>query len=317
MIQNALRMNFMKRHLIALIFLLTALAATAQDTIAPAELTRYKFKLDSTSFLIGDQAELVIEPATIFPTLEDLTNNDIVAVRQWVDSTNGTLHTAITSFEEGEHWYHIGTDSLLINVRDVAGVDTTTANIKDIADILRQPYTFGEIAKVVGIILGILAIIAAAIFVFLRLKNHKPLITIPQEPPLPPDTRALNALENLRQQQKWQQGKVKEYHTELTDILRNYLEETYHIQSTEMTTDQTLDAFQSSLAYSEDNYAKLRQILQTADMVKFAKSEPLPYQHDLSMTQAVDFVKSTAPQPAPNPSTASLNTDPQNTNQQQ
>ena len=110
---------------------------------------------------------------------------------------------------------------------------------------------------------------------------------------------------------------MKEYHTELTDILRNYLEETYHIQSTEMTTDQTLDSFQSSLAYSEDNYAKLRQILQTADMVKFAKSEPLPYQHDLSMTQAVDFVKSTAPQPAPNPTTASLNTDPQNTNQQQ
>lgn len=307
----------MKRYLIAALFLLAGLAATAQDTIAPAELTQYKYKLDSTSFLIGDQAELTIEPAILFPTLEDLTNNDIVAVRQWVDSTDGSLHTAITSFEEGEHWYHIGADSLLITVRDVAGVDTTSTNIKDIAGILRQPYTFGEIAKVVGIILGILVLIAAAIFVFLRFKNHKPLITIPQAPPLPPDTRALNALETLRQQQKWQQGMVKEYHTELTDILRNYLEETYHIQSTEMTTDQTLDAFHACLAFSEDNYGKLRQILQTADMVKFAKSEPLPYQHDLSMTQAVDFVKSTAPQPASTATSPADSTDPQTPNPQQ
>lgn len=307
----------MKRYLIAALFLLAGVAALAQDTIAPAELTQYKYKLDSTSFLIGDQAELIIEPATILPTLEDLTNNDIVAVRQWVDSTNGTLHTAITSFEVGEHWYHIGADSLMITVRDVAGVDTTTANIKDIAGILRQPYTFGEIAKVVGIILGILALIAAAIFVIMRIKNHQPLITIPQEPPLPPDIRALNALETLRQQQKWQQGKVKEYHTELTDILRNYLEETYHIQSTEMTTDQTLDAFQGCPAFSEESHSKLRQILQTADMVKFAKSEPLPYQHDLSMTQAVEFVKSTAPQPAPTETPATDSNDSQTPNSEQ
>ncbi len=306
----------MKRYLIAVLFLLAGLVASAQDTL-PAERLQYKFKLDSTSFLIGDQAELTIEPAAILPTLEELTNNDIVAVRQWVDSTDGTLHTAITSFEEGEHWYHIGADSLLITVRDVAGVDTTSANIKDIAGILRQPYTFGEIAKVVGIILGILALIAAAIFAFLRFKNHKPLIAIPQAPPLPPDTRALNALESLRQQQKWQQGLVKEYHTELTDILRNYLEETYHIQSTEMTSDQTLDAFEGSPAYSEESYNKLRQILQTADMVKFAKSQPLPYQHDLSMTQAVEFVKSTAPQPTQTTTASPDNAEPQNPNPQQ
>lgn len=289
----------MKRYLIAPLFLLIGLAVHAQDTIASDALPRYKYTIDSTSFLIGDQAVITFQPATIFPTLDELSNNDIVAVRQWVDSTDGTLHTAITSFEEGEHWYHIGADSLLLTVRDVAGVDTTSSNIKDIAGILRQPYTFGEIAKVIGIILGILALIAAAIFIYLRLKSHKPLISIPQAPPLPPDTRALNALEELRQQQLWQQGKVKEYHTLLTDILRNYLEETYHIQSTEMTTDQTLDAFRSCPAYKEEAYGHLRQILQTADMVKFAKSEPLPYQHDLSMSQAVDFVKAIAPQPAP------------------
>ncbi|MBO4599877.1 MAG: hypothetical protein J5641_03970 [Bacteroidales bacterium] len=286
----------MKKH-ITILLLLTAWVTTAwaQDTLLSTQTTRYNFHLDSTTIMLGDQTVLAIEPATLYPTLEELTHNDIVAVSQWTDSANGNFCTALTSFEEGEHWLHVGVDSVLITVKDVPGVDTTNTNIRDIANILRQPYTFGEIAKVVGIVLGILALVAAIVFVIIRIKNHKPLISIPQAPPLPPDTRALNALEELRQRQLWQQGLVKEYHTELTDIVRNYLEETYNIQSTEMTTDQTLDAFHGSEAYTVEAESMLQQMLQTADMVKFAKSQPLPYQHDLSMTQAVDFVKLTAP----------------------
>ena len=288
--------TLMKKHIL-LILLLATLGATvsAQDSVLSTQTTRYQFQLDSTTIMLGDQTVLAIKPATIYPTLEDLTNNDIVAVRQWTDSTTGNLCTALTSFEEGEHWLHVGADSVLITVKDVPNVDTTNTNICDIANILHQPYTFGEIAKVVGIVLGILALVAAVIFVVIRLKRHKPIISIPQAPPLPADVRALNALEDLRQQQLWQQGRVKEYHTQLTDIVRNYLEETYNIPSTEMTSDQTLDAFRSCPAYNEEASSQLQQMLQTADMVKFAKSQPQPYQHDLSMTQAVNFIKLTAP----------------------
>ena len=272
---------------------------SAQDSVLSSQNIRYQFRLDSTTIMLGDQTVLSIEPATIYPSLEDLTGNDIVALNQWIDSANGSFCTALTSFEEGEHWLHVGADSVLITVKDVPNVDTTTTNIRDIANILRQPYTFGEIAKVVGIVLGILALLAAIVFIIIRLKRHKPIISIPQTPPLPPDVRALEALEALRQQQLWQQGQVKEYHTLLTDIVRNYLKETYHIQSTEMTSDQTLDAFHDCSAYTEESSSLLRQMLQTADMVKFAKSQPLPYQHDLSMTQAVNFVKLTAPKTEP------------------
>lgn len=285
------------KRLTLLILLLNVLGVTAsaQDTLLSTQTTRYKFQLDSTTIMLGDQTVLAIEPSAIYPSLEDLTNNDIVAVNQWIDSTNGNFCTALTSFEEGEHWLHVGVDSVLITVKDVPNVDTTNTNIRDIANILRQPYTFGEIAKVVGIVLGILALVAAIIFIVIRIKQHKPIITIPQAPPLPADVRALDALETLRQQQLWQQGRVKEYHTQLTDIVRNYLEETYSIPSTEMTSDQTLDAFHSCSAYTEEASSQLQQMLQTADMVKFAKSQPQPYQHDLSMTQAVNFVKLTAP----------------------
>lgn len=283
----------MKRIILAALLLIGALAASAQDTAAL--LPTYKFQFDSTTLLLGDQTVLTIQPAAVMPSLEDLSNNDIVAVRQWIDSTDGTLRTALTSFEPGEHWYHIGADSVLLTVNDVPDVDTTKAEIRDIAPIFRQPYTFGEVAGFIGIILGILALIAAAWFVYRRIRDHKPIIAIPQAPPLPPHTRALNELEALRQRQLWQQGQAKEYHTRLTDILRNYLEETYSIPSTEMTTDQTLEAFRSCPAFSADAEQQLRQVLQTADMVKFAKSEPQPYQHDLSMSQAVSFVRATAP----------------------
>lgn len=303
-----------KKLFIAALLFTAGLIASAQDTAAIASLPSYKYHIDSTNFLLGDQVTLTIEPAAILPTLEDLTNNDIVAVRQWVDSTSGVLYTAITSFEPGQHYLHIGSDSVLLTVNDVANVDTTKTEIKDIANIFKQPYTFGEIASVVGIVLGIMALIAAAIYIIKRIREHKPIIAIPQAPPLPADVRALNALDNLRQRQLWQQGMVKEYHTELTDILRNYLEETYHIQSTEMTTDQTLDAFRSSSAYTSDAEQMLRQVLQTADMVKFAKSEPLPHQHDLSLSQSINFVKAIAPAQA---SETKDPTSTQNTNNQQ
>lgn len=288
-----------KKHFCAIILALAALVGWAQDTNAVQTLPVYKFKFDSTTFLLGDQTVLAIESGTPLPTIDDLSNNDIVAVRQWMDSTNGTFYTALTSFEVGEHWLHIGADSVLLTVNDVPNVDTTSAEIKDISPIFRQPYTFGEVATVIGIVLGILALLATAYYFYRRWKDHKPLIALPKVPPVPTDVHALNELEALRQRQLWQQGMIKEYHTLLTDVLRNYLEEAYHIPSTEMTTDQTLDAFRACPAYSSESEKNLRQILQTADMVKFAKSEPQPYQHDLSMTQSIAFVKATAPRPEP------------------
>lgn len=275
--------------------------AFAQDTL-PA-VPHYSYRLDSTSIMLGDQTVLAVEKTPIYPSLDDLSNNDIVAVRQWMDTANGTLYTALTSFEEGEHWLHIGDDSVLITVNDVPGVDTTNANIRDIANIMSQPYTFGEIARVVVYLWILCALVAAAVLLYLRIKRKKPLIGTTQQPQLPPDTRALQRLEQLRQQQLWQQGKTKEYYTELTDTVRVYLEEACNIQSTEMTTDQTLDAFQTSPACTSESENQLRQILQSADMVKFAKSQPQPYQHDLALGQATDFIKATWLVLAPKPET--------------
>lgn len=301
-----MRFEKMKKIFILLIILLSLGAkAFAQDSLPTVP--HYSFRLDSTTIMLGDQTVLAVEKGPMYPSLDDLTNHDVVAVRQWMDTADGTLYTALTSFEEGEHWLHIGADSVLLTVNDVPGVDTTSTNIRDIAGIMSQPYTFGEIARVVLFVWLFWAMVAAAILIYLRIKRRKPLISLPQAPPLPPDTRALQRLEELRQRQMWQQGMVKEYYTELTDTVRVYLEESCGIQSTEMTTDQTLDAFHNSPACNSESEAGLRQILQAADMVKFAKSQPQPYQHDLALGQATDFIKSTWD--ALNPQPESINTE--------
>ena len=266
------------------------MALMAQDSLIAVR-PHYNYYIDSTNISLGDQFTLTVHQGESYPTPDELTNNEMVAVRQWYDTVSGNQYTAMTCFTPGQHWFHIGDDSLLISVSDVADVDTATLEIKDIDGIMRQPYTFWEIFRWVLLGLGIAALGFGGWYVYKRIKSRQPIIPIPATPPLPADQKALNNLEALRQKQLWQQGKLKEYHTELTDILRLFLEEQYNIPSAEMTSDQTLDAFSDCKAFTAERENMLRQTFQTADMVKFAKSEPLPYQHDLSMNNAVSFIQ--------------------------
>ncbi len=279
----------MKRlYVILFALLVSGAACRAQDTVPAAH---YPFRLDTAKIMLGDQTTLFIDRCDSYPSADELANSGIIVVRQSFDTATGTITARLTSFEAGEHWYKVGADSVLITVADVPNVDTTTAEIRDIADVMRQPLTFGEIKRLALGVLIFWVAVAAAILLFLRIKRRKPLISVPEVPPLPADQRALQALETLRCRQLWQQGKPKEYHTELTDILRAFLQEACAINSAEMTSDQTLEAFRSNPAYSPDVEARLTEILQTADMVKFAKSEPLPFRHDRSMTDAVAVVR--------------------------
>lgn len=299
------------RHFNILLLLLALMgcgAAAAQDSASA--LPHYTFHIDSTTLLLGDQTRLVIAAGDRYPAQDELSNHDIVALDSWLDTADGSMHVTLTSFEEGEHWYHVGDDSVLITVNDVAGVDTTKADIRDISPILRQPITRGEIQMLRYLFCGAWMLAALIALLWLRIKHRKPLVIAkPETPPLPADTQALNDLESLRQQQLWQQGKIKEYHTHLTDILRRYLAQAHGIQSAEMTSDQTLEAFRCAPVCSRESETLLRQVLQTADMVKFAKSEPLPCQHDQSLRNAADFIRATTPSSATTPATASATTN--------
>lgn len=273
----------MKQLIITILLSLSAFMAQSQINYA----------IDSTEMMIGDQVTLTITGATDYPTIEQLSQNNIEVIRQWIDSADdksGTLQYKyqLTCFEEGEHWLLLTeNDSVLLTVNDVANVDTTNATLRDIAEVIKEPVTFKEVLPWIALAI----VVAVLAYVLTSIIKKKPLITLPQAPVIPPHEIALAQLEKLRERQLWQNGMIKQYHTELTDIVRNYIELVCHVSVTDMTTDQTIEAMHEKFPKETAIHESLSQILHTADMVKFAKSEPLPHEHDNSMTQAVSVVK--------------------------
>ena len=246
--------------------------------------------LSDDTIVIGDQTTLSIRNAFNYPSTDALTTDGIVAISQTFDTATREQQTVLTSFEPGEHTIHLSPfDSLTLVVTDVQ-IDTTTAEIRDIAPIQRVPYTFWEIFRWVLLALAIAAI-AFGVWWLLKHREKVHELLVPAEPKdtRTPYERANDNLEALRRSQLWQAGKAKEYHTELTDIVRRFIEESTDIRATDMTSDETVEAVESEKWKVESSL--LRSIFTTADLVKFAKSEPLPYEHDRSMTEAKQFVE--------------------------
>lgn len=280
-------------------------------------------KIDTNKIAIGDQVNLKLQ--FTFPVnsrinwadfTDTLTQSVEVVSRSKFDSTvssdkkfltlSQTLR--ITSFDSGNYVippfvfgyfkpndttkFEILTDSLLFHVQTVA-VDTTKA-IKDLKGIMSAPLTFEEILPY--ILVGVAAILVSLLIFWyiMRRRKNKPLFTLPEKPKIPAHIIALEELEKLRNQKLWQSGKVKDYHTFLTDILRIYIEKQFGIYAMEMTSDEIIAALKPQ-NITEESKTKMRNILFTADLVKFAKSQPLPSEHDLSLNYAVEFVNGTIP----------------------
>lgn len=265
----------------------------------------------NATITIGDQLEVVLSMPVAdfgkasFPPYDFFSQNDILALSQRLDTIaadDGSnwvrQHVLVTCFDPGEHALGIDSiaDSLRLSVLDVANVDTTKADIKDIASVFREPYTFWEIFRWVLLAISVAAIVAAAIVAIKKMKRHEPIVTLRREPPMPPKEKALQELEELRRKELWKQGLVKEFHTALTDILRDYLKARYGISSAEMTSDETLEAFRCCAGWSSLRDDLLRRVLRTADMVKFAKADPPSTEHSLSMEQATEFVNREEPE---------------------
>lgn len=250
---------------------------------------RAQMALGADTIVLGDQTEV------LFPSGQELLpGGEVQVLGVQTDSATGMMRARVTCFEPGEHWLKAGVDSLPLVVLDV-DVDTSTAEIRDIAPIERVPYTFWEIFRWVLLALVVLAVG----FVVWWLLAHRQKVQQVLGLATPVDTRnpyerASEALEALREQRLWQAGKVKDYYTELTDIVRRFIEEATGIRATEMTSDETVAELERGEWGKESGERRtqselLRSIFATADLVKFAKSEPLPHEHEAALRSATVF----------------------------
>jgi hypothetical protein len=169
------------------------------------------------------------------------------------------------------------TDSLLVNVATVA-IDTTKIKKFPIKSIKAEPYVFDDYKNYLFWGLAILLAIGTILYFALRRKEDDEAITI--EPALPPYQEALMKLNLLDKKLLWQSNKIKEYYSELTGIVRYYIERELKIPAMERTTDgliDTLTDFKDSNVIITDKSTinQLKKLLQESDLVKFAKSKPL------------------------------------------
>lgn len=165
--------------------------------------------------------------------------------------------------------------------------------IKDIRPPLDAPISFMEI---VPYLLIVVVFVTIGLLIYLFIKNrkqNKPLFNILKEEVIPPHVIALEALENLRQKKLWQQSKYKEYYTELTDVLREYLERRYAINAQEMVSEEIIAELKQA-AISTDFIQSVSSTLLTADLVKFAKEKPMSDVNQQAFDNIYVFVKNTA-----------------------
>lgn len=168
------------------------------------------------------------------------------------------------------------TDSFRIKVADVA-VDTTKQKMFDIKPLIEVDKSYAKIWKwLLWIILGLLLVGGLVYWFFLR---KKPLTEEEKEALLPPYDRALLELKKLENSKYLIHDEYKKYYSELTDIVRSYLEEDVHVSALESTTGQLIAKLEmlkdaGELNLEDETITQFEKILRTADLVKFAKSKP-------------------------------------------
>lgn len=283
--------SFLKRNIPLFLFFIGFLHLSAQQN--PVIST----KVDTTTIKIGEQVQWTVTvdvdstDQVIFP--EGQTFSPLETVEAFTTDTTRkrdrlTLQKiyALTQFDSGAYKLPSQrieingtgymTDSMLINVSTVP-VDTLAQQMYDIKPLINVEKSNADLWKY--LIIGLLVLLVLGGLFYWFVLRKKPLTEEEKVALLPPYDRALLELKQLENSKYLIQDEYKQYYSELTSIVRSYLEEEAHVTALESTTDQLIEKLEllkdaGELKLDDDTIKQFQQILQTADLVKFAKNKP-------------------------------------------
>ncbi len=300
------------KNIILLFFALLSFSLIAQ---------RAQVKIDTNAILIGEQVkldiqyELPIDRKALFPVFRDTLTSKIEIINQTLvdtilseDSGIQKLHQQliITAFDTGYFVIpslpfgylqdgdtavaFIKSDPLLMNVFTVE-VDTTK-DIKPIVRPMAQPYTIDEFLPWILFAFA-LAVVIFAIFYFVkRRKKNKPLFKKKEKPALPAHEQAFLDLDELKRKKLWQNDRLKEYHSELSEIVRVYIEGRFEIPAVEMVSHDIIEELNKT-SVNKEIIGKLHATIELSDLVKFAKSGASALENDTCWNNCLDFIQET------------------------
>ncbi len=163
-------------------------------------------------------------------------------------------------------------------------------DIKDIKEPIRIPFPWFFWLIIFASLL-LLSLIGYYLYKKFKKPTGEERKTI-KAPPLPFHIIILQKLDALKEKKLWQQGDIKGYHSEITEIIRKYFEGRYQFNSLEMTTAQTV-AILNRVMDNQKMIDTTQGFLENADMVKFAKFIPLSSVNEEMMNQAYEIVQKT------------------------
>lgn len=286
----------MKRYL----FLIALLIAWSGRVVAQS--VTVDATIDSLQILIGEQAKIKLQVSldadkrAIFPVYTDTLVNGVEIIdvakpdTQLLNDGRRALITqeyTVTSFDSA--LYYLPPMEVTVNVpldpenpEQFFGPKT----------VMQAPFAWEDWYGLMACGALIIPIGILLVYLIMRFFDNKPIIRkVKVEPKLPPHQLAMQEIERIKNEKVWQKGEPKEYYTELTDTLRTYIKDRFGFNALEMTSTEIID----KLLEMKDKEAisDLRELFQTADLVKFAKHNPLMNENDANLINAIDFINET------------------------
>ena len=299
-------------------FLVIAITCVLTSSLLQAQPTTVSATMDSTILLVGEQTRLTFTVAQMrdrqvcAPVFSDTIVSGLEIVERLPLDTqladDGLLLVSqsyvLTSFDSALYFIDAqpfvdGSDTLYSNPLSLKvvsiPVDTAQHAIADIKPVYAPPFDWPLFWLIVLITLGVAALAVIGFFVYRYVKRHAaPSAEVAEPQDLRPAHEiALERLDVIKAEKLWQQNRAKEYHTQLTDVVRDYIARRFGICAVEQTSAEILAGIQPELSGQKTVYADLKTLLTTSDLVKFAKYKPLVSEDEKSLALAYQFVEAT------------------------
>ncbi len=303
---------------------------TAAAVVYPQEF-KVKAFTDTTAYMIGDYINLhfSVEHQKGYsfaePQFRDsISNIDIIGINDPVVKENGNsvitnYNIVLSRYDSSDirippitfYYWKGGKKDRAAFLIDKLAQDSTVKSVKsnevffrvnavkvnvqeDIKDV-KQPLKIPPDWRLILLyILAGLILAGAAFYIYLKIQRKREALKSRQIVYVPPHVAALSSLNELEKKNLWQKGFVKEFHSEVTGIIRKYFEERFGFPSLEMTTGETIELLnktEEAKSVIDDSL----DFLNNADLVKFAKFIPMNDVNEMMLKKAYMIVERTIP----------------------
>ena len=277
-------------------------------------------KIDSTRIFIGQQVGITVDVSADAGKKVEFAHYD--SLQQMIPgievvNTSGpdtqllndgkrmvlTQRYVVTSFDSA--LYYIPPITVKVDGKDyqaktnlalkVLTVNIDTMKVDSICGFkpeMKPPFSWDDWKPVIWMVIGLLILAALLIYVVIRLITNKPIIhRIKLRQHIAPHKVAMQKIAQIKEDNLVQSEDSKEYYTQLTDTLRQYISERFKFSAMEMTSGEIIEHLQAE--NDEEALRELRELFQTADLVKFAKYTTLINENDRNLVTAVEYINQT------------------------